>query len=984
MKIVKKLSLLAVLVMILIMSVAGVGVAAEKEGKIPPEAANPQLKSRFVDVAATDNNALFINYLADRKIITGYPDGTYHPQEGLTRAQAAIVLVKAANLSASSSAVNDTGFTDVKAEHWAAASIAAAAKAGYLKGYPDGSFHPDEKLTRAQGVALVMRLSTQQERPALPVLKDLDQSHWAAGDVALALAAGMIGLTNENSQVNPDAAMNRGSLARALGTLLTKDPGLYLQKMAGTIKDVKGEVKLTRQGAGSLLKNDDQVYAGDAINSTANSSASIYYPDGSSVLIKENTEIVIKESMGRDCIKSDGSSGVAVDNVDFDLKKGTLFGALATKHETEEKQQAQAGEKLLAGLEGLGYIADNSKSKAPPWYQQAEAKKVKMKVDMPYGVASVRGTFILVSVLSDGTATVGCLTGDAGVEGSSGKYVALTAGLSSAVNQGGTTTNAAPLTDKEKQEFHAAQQWVVNTALGIDINKEGTVPPVAEMLIEIPDQTLTPAQQAQSLKNTIEVVLNALESSGITLTEQVKKELEEKLKEIQSEKSQKVLDALQSNNNQNNTPNNSQTGGGSGGTEEGSSVAYVNYVAAGTYGPETPANPQTISKNVIVGASGVMLQNMVIKKDLILAASIEDGSVTLKNVKVQGNTFVLGGGPNSVVLEDCELYTVTVDKETNTVRIVAKGNTAIGALTLNSGAKLEESGVSGPGFSSVTTGPSIPKGAKVILSGNFAAVNIEAPELNIEVAGGTIGEINLSSAASDVALNLGAGVSVSSLQINAPIDIKGSGQIVSAVINAEGVKMATPPLKWTITGDFPATIGDQSVTGSGGANIVSTNAKLASLSLSSGTLNPDFAPTTFNYSASVANIVYAETVSFSCQDANSSVLFNNTAAAGGKTVSLNEGENIFIIKVTAQDGSTTATYTVTITRGANSAPVANDVSISGTVQVGQTLTGQYTYSDADGDPEGASICKWYRADTETGAKTVLGSVYNSTTYTVAN
>ncbi len=910
MKIFKKLPLLAILIMILILSAAAAGVAAEKEEESPLAATDPQITSLFSDVAANDNNVLFINYLADRKIISGYPDGSYHPQEGLTRAQAAVVLVKAANLKAT--AANETGFVDVKAEHWAAANIAAAAKAGYLKGYPDGSFHPDEKLTRAQGVALVMRLSTQKERPQLPELKDLDQSHWAAGDMALALAAGMVGLSNNHTQINPELVMSRGSLARALGTLLTKDPDLYLQQMAGTIKDVKGEVKLTRQGAGSFLKNDDQVYAGDIISSTANSSASIYYPDGSSILIKENTEIIVKESIGRNCIKSDGSSGVAVDNVDFDLKKGTLFGALATKHGAEETQQAQAGEILLAGLEGLGYIADNSNSKIPPWYQQAESKKVKMKVDMPYGVASVRGTYILVSIQSDGTATVGCLTGDAEVEGNSGKYTALAAGLSSTVGQGGNATDAVPMSEKEKQEFKAAQQWVVDTALGIDKNKEGIVPPVVEMLIEIPDQALTPAQQAESLKNTIEVVLDALNSSGIELSEQVKKDLEQKLEETQQGLSQKLLENNQSNN-QNTVPS-----GGGGASDEGSSVSYINYAAAGTYGPESSANPQILSKNVIIGASGVTLQNMVIYRDLILAASIGDGSVTLKNVEVQGNTFVLGGGPNSVVLEDCELYTVTVDNETNTVRIVAKGNTAVGALTLNSGAKLEESDISGSGFSSVTTGPSIPDGATVILSGNFTAVNIEAPGLKIDVASGTIGEINLSSAATDVALNLGSGVSVSSLQVNAPVEIKGAGQIVSAVIKSSGVVIEKQPLSWTVIGEnITANIGNQSVFGSGG---VSTNAKLSSLSLSSGMLSPSFNANILEYSAALGYEVESIRIT-PAADSSASILVDGQSVASGsesQIIDLLVGSRNISIEVTAEDG-TQKIYVLSLTRAANPA-----------------------------------------------------------------
>lgn len=51
----------------------------------------------------------------------------------------------------------------------------------------------------------------------------------------------------------------------------------------------------------------------------------------------------------------------------------------------------------------------------------------------------------------------------------------------------------------------------------------------------------------------------------------------------------------------------------------------------------------------------------------------------------------------------------------------------------------------------------------------------------------------------------------------------------------------------------------------------------------------------------------------------------------------------------------------------NAAPVVAGVSISGTLEVGHPLTGNYTYSDADGDPESASVYQWYRADDANGA-----------------
>ncbi|MDD4802784.1 MAG: S-layer homology domain-containing protein, partial [Syntrophomonas sp.] len=387
---IKQLGLTGILLLSMVLIINSPVIGAQK---VTTNEEGSSIVSEFKDVPSTDANAVFINYLSNRSILKGYPDGGFHPEDGLTRAQAAVVIVKAAGLSAGP--ITSTGFPDLAIEHWAAPSIAAAAKAGYLKGFPDGTFRPDDMLTRSQGISTLLRLSAQQERAALPVLKDIDVNHWAAADMATALTAGMIGLSADKTEIYPDAIMKRGSLARALGTLLTKDPGLYTVQLSGTIKDVKGDIKLTRQGTTTRLQNGAAVYAGDIIKSGSKASAAIYYPDGSSVLIQANSDLSIKESLGRAYIKTDGTAGIAVENVNIDMDQGTVFGALATKQASQEKPVARVGSPLLASLDSRQFIADQSQM---PWFQAAETKKVRMTVDMPWGVAAVRCTFISVTI----------------------------------------------------------------------------------------------------------------------------------------------------------------------------------------------------------------------------------------------------------------------------------------------------------------------------------------------------------------------------------------------------------------------------------------------------------------------------------------------------------------------------------------------------------------------------------------------------------
>jgi len=102
----------------------------------------------------------------------------------------------------------------------------------------------------------------------------------------------------------------------------------------------------------------------------------------------------------------------------------------------------------------------------------------------------------------------------------------------------------------------------------------------------------------------------------------------------------------------------------------------------------------------------------------------------------------------------------------------------------------------------------------------------------------------------------------------------------------------------------------------------SSNANLESLTVSSGTLNPAFAPNTTNYTVNVANTVTTITITGTAADANATVTGNVINA------SLNVGDNNFAITVTAQDGSTKKTYTVKVIRAASANADLKELKVS--------------------------------------------------------
>ncbi len=107
----------------------------------------------FTDVPSINVHYDNIYNLANRAVITGYPDGTYQPARLLTRAEAAVILTNALELD--TAGVSDPGFPDVKKGSWYYEEVAALTEWGIISGYNTGKFGPNDKLTRAQMASIL-------------------------------------------------------------------------------------------------------------------------------------------------------------------------------------------------------------------------------------------------------------------------------------------------------------------------------------------------------------------------------------------------------------------------------------------------------------------------------------------------------------------------------------------------------------------------------------------------------------------------------------------------------------------------------------------------------------------------------------------------------------------------------------------------------------------------------------------------------------
>lgn len=127
-------------------------------------------------------SATAISYMSKLGLVKGYPDGNFRPFANISRAEFAAMATRFAQLTGGSKT-----FTDVPKDHWAYESIQRAAEAGWVSGYPDGSFKPDQPISRAEVVAITNRMLNRfadeeyvnhNPKEIIPY-KDMEKTHWA-------------------------------------------------------------------------------------------------------------------------------------------------------------------------------------------------------------------------------------------------------------------------------------------------------------------------------------------------------------------------------------------------------------------------------------------------------------------------------------------------------------------------------------------------------------------------------------------------------------------------------------------------------------------------------------------------------------------------------------------------------------------------------------------------------------------------------------
>lgn len=166
---------------------------------------NLEFSNKFTDV----NSGWYvgeINYAVSKGFIKGYEDNTFRPNVEITRAEFANMIA----VFIKDGYTEKERFKDVKG-HWASDAINELFGNKLIKGYPDGTFKPDEKLTRAEAVVIlnsVFGRSTREEslrninKNSLIRFPDVDNSHWAYYEILDASNSHITNKTEKTNEVN--------------------------------------------------------------------------------------------------------------------------------------------------------------------------------------------------------------------------------------------------------------------------------------------------------------------------------------------------------------------------------------------------------------------------------------------------------------------------------------------------------------------------------------------------------------------------------------------------------------------------------------------------------------------------------------------------------------------------------------------------------------------------------------------------------------
>ncbi|WP_418205593.1 S-layer homology domain-containing protein [Anaerotignum faecicola] len=174
------------------------------------------------EVEIKDDEALGLNQADHYAYIVGYGNGEVRPQNSITRAEVASIFfrlleddVRDANYT------RENNFTDVSSDAWYCSAVSTLSAMGILSGYPDAAFRPNASITRAEFAAIATRFDAAGDKT--PASFDDIANHWAKDEISVAANNGWVNGYKDGS-FRPQNNITRAETMSLVNRVLNRNP----------------------------------------------------------------------------------------------------------------------------------------------------------------------------------------------------------------------------------------------------------------------------------------------------------------------------------------------------------------------------------------------------------------------------------------------------------------------------------------------------------------------------------------------------------------------------------------------------------------------------------------------------------------------------------------------------------------------------------------------------------------------------------------
>jgi uncharacterized protein YkwD len=192
----------------------------------------------FSDMPPENRYSTAVDYLSSAGIVNGYPDGTFRPEKTVNRAEFLKLVLESAGIT--NDITVSSGFRDIDESAWYAGYVRKALKEGWVQGYPDKTFRPENGITKAEGLKMIGEVQNWQlqEKISIPPFSDTPADAWFTPYVDYAKTKNF--LEDTGRFFIPELILTRGATAEILfRSYVTAASGAtaFSSRLASTLPD---------------------------------------------------------------------------------------------------------------------------------------------------------------------------------------------------------------------------------------------------------------------------------------------------------------------------------------------------------------------------------------------------------------------------------------------------------------------------------------------------------------------------------------------------------------------------------------------------------------------------------------------------------------------------------------------------------------------------------------------------------------------------